>query len=47
VSNPRFPDQQDDVPDKQPISRSTKAIVAVVVLALVVMIALHVGHVFG
>jgi hypothetical protein len=47
VATPHFPDQQDETPPARPSAWQTKAILAVIVLALAVMIALHVAHVFG
>ena len=47
MTTPRFPDQHEQTPTRQPLSWRTKAIIAAVVLAVALMIALHVAGVFG
>ena len=47
MSTPHFPETQDEAPTNKPISWQTKAIFAAVVVALALVIALHVAHVFG
>jgi hypothetical protein len=47
MSTPRFPDQQEDSTPARPVTWKTKAVVAVIVAAIVLMIILHMAHVFG